>query len=331
MTHASSEHGAVAIIGGGAAGMSCALWLRHLGFTPIIIDQRDELGGQLLRINRVNQWVLGMPHHTSPELASRYARHVLEENIQVNLGARLSACVADGKGFVLMVEESDRLSTSLHVGALVVATGMRVKTRDALGETPGFESLYTSGRLSFFPIDHLEQEEQLQGKIVAVIGGGDNAHFTVNDVAPVASRTHLLIRSRPNAQRTIRKSVEALIEQGVVTEHQGTEVAGFQIHQGRIQIALTKQDCAADPITVDRIFARTGFAPNTEFLEPFELLSTLRKDADGYLMVDQWKRTSVPRVYAIGDVSNPKHPAVVTAIADGAIAARAIAQDLGPS
>lgn len=57
----------------------------------------------------------------------------------------------------------------------------------------------------------------------------------------------------------------------------------------------------------------------------------LEKNGDGYLLVDTWKRASLPFVYAIGDVANPDHPSVVTAIADGATAAQAIAQDVGTS
>ena len=92
---------------------------------------------------------------------------------------------------------------------------------------------------------------------------------------------------------------------------------------------MARNDSKAERIEVDRIFARTGFAPNTEFLAGLGALAGLERNGDGYLQVDACKRASLPFVYAIGDVANPDHPSVVTAIADGAVAAQAIVQDVG--
>jgi thioredoxin reductase len=171
--------------------------------------------------------------------------------------------------------------------------------------------------------------EALEGKRVAVIGGGDNAHFTAKDLASRNALTHLIIRSRPRAQAMVRQEVEALIRQRRVQEHSGALITGFHQGSGGIAIALTRNDSDAECIEVDRIFARTGFAPNTEFLTGLGPWAGLKRTSDGYVRVDASKRASLPFVYAVGDVANPDHPSVVSAIADGAVAAQTIAQDVG--
>ncbi|HWQ70220.1 MAG TPA: NAD(P)/FAD-dependent oxidoreductase [Patescibacteria group bacterium] len=319
----------IAILGGGAAGMSCALWLKHLSFSPVLIEPGAALGGQLLEIHRINRWILGIPGRTGPALAELYGRHVSDEAIDVRLGARPVSVMTEDFGFSLVVRESEHRTTSLPARALVIATGLRVNSSDILHPIPGALPLYESGLLSFFPLDHLEPMEALEGKRVAVIGGGDNAHFTVKDLASRAVLTHLIIRSRPRAQPLVRQEVEALVRQGRVQEHSGALITGFHQGSGGITIALARNDSNAERIEVDRIFARTGFAPNTEFLAGLGPLAGLGRNSDGYVRVDTWKRASLPLVYAIGDVANPDHPSVVTAIADGATAAQAIAQDVG--
>jgi len=319
----------IAILGGGAAGMACALWLKHLGFSPVLIEPGPALGGQLLRINRINRWILGIPGQTGPALAELYGRHVVDEAIEVRLGTRPISVMVEESGFSLVVREGENPTTTLPAQALVIATGLRVKSSELLHPIPGALSLYESGLLSFFPLDHLEPMEALEGKRVAVIGGGDNAHFTAKDLASRTALTHLIIRSRPTAQPMVRKDVEALIQQGRVQEHGGAIITGFHQGSGGIAIALARNDSTAEHIEVDRIFARTGFAPNTKFLTGLGPLAGLERNGDGYVQVDSWKRASLPFVYAIGDVANPDHPSVVTAIADGAVAAMAIAQDVG--
>jgi thioredoxin reductase (NADPH) len=319
----------IAILGGGVAGMACALWLKLIGYAPVILERNAALGGQLLGIDRINRWVLGFRYHDNRQLASRYAEHVGAEDVQVRLGIEMIAASRDGAGLELAWHEPDRQIHSLGVAALVIATGIRVRMQESFGAATGVEALSSSGLLSFFPIDHLNRPEQWAGRTVAVVGGGDNAHFTACDLAETAAATHLLMHSAPHAASTIRRKVEGWIERGAIIEHPEVEIAGFRNTDPGIEIRLTRNGSPAGCLTVDRIFARTGFAPNTDFPAELGPLAELAKDGRGYLSRDAWMRTSHRPVYAIGDVGNPDHPSVVTAIADGAVAARAIERDLG--
>ena len=319
----------VGIIGGGPAGMSCALWLKQLGFAPRIIERNGSLGGQLSNVSRINRWVLGLPGRTGPELSKLYGDHISEENITIIYNTQLAAVEATAEGYRLILQDADRHQTSMLVQALVIATGMRVLGGEVFSGIPGFCSLQASGLVGCFPTDHLDAMENLRGKTVAVIGGGDNAHFTVKDVASVAEKAYLLIRSRPKAQKIIRQEVNALIEQGRVVEYLETEAVAFRQALDGIEISLNQPGSMTAKINVDKVFSRIGFAPNSEFLNTLGPLADIGTQAGGYLCTDSCQRTSAASVYGIGDVAGPSLQSVVTAIAEGAIAARTIVQDIG--
>lgn len=306
----------IGIIGGGVAGMSCALWLKHLACRPVIIEQNDRLGGQLQHLDRINRWVLGFPNKTSAELAGIYADHINQEAIEVLYQAHLLAVTRTATGFDAAISQNGH-TYPLTLQALVIATGARILGPEAFTGLPGFAAIHAAGLASFFPTAHLPILPALQGKTVAVIGGGDNAHYTAKDLALAGAKTYLLMRSSPKARPAIRKDVVALAAQGLVTERTGSEVLAFRQHQNGIEISLSN----GDVIDADRVFARLGFTANSEFLTAFPALAGLSKH-NSYITVDAYKRTSIAGVYAIGDVANSKHQSVANAIAEGAVAAQ---------
>ncbi len=310
----------VGIVGGGVAGMSCALWLTQLGHQAVIIERGGQLGGQLRGIGRVNQWVLGLPGLTSAQMAKRYAGHIAETSASVRLNSRLLSIDVAPDGYYLQLASHGNPET-LSVQALVIATGVRALGADVFGNLPGFTPAYQSGLISFFPLDHLDKLTALNGQRVAVIGGGDNAHFTAKDVALAGARTHLIMRSPAKARPGIRADVSALTRQGLITEHRTTAVTHFRLRQNGLDLALAKNSHATEWLSVDRLFVRIGFAANSEFLDGFAAFAGVHKQ-DGYIVTDTAKRTNLPWLYAIGDVTNAKLQAVVIAISDGAVAAQ---------
>ncbi len=310
----------IGIIGGGVAGMACALWLKRLGYTPVIIEQNAKLGGQLLNLHRPNHWVLGLPGHTSAELASIYAEHIRQEAIDTFCPAHLLELDTTDTGFNAVVEHADKRHV-LALRAIVIASGVRILGLEAFAALPGYQTVLEAGLISNFPFDHLTEQANWAVKTVAVIGGGDNAHFTAKDLVLAGAHVHLLERSTAKARATIRREVLELIAQGRISEHPQTQVTAFQIHQDGIALCLNN----GEPITVDRIFARLGFAANSEGLTAFAAFNGLIKKA-GYIQTDAAQRTSVPWVYAIGDVANARHQSVVNAIAEGAVAAQDLSE-----
>src|SRR5882757_880119 len=79
----------VPIIGGGPAGMSCALWLRNYGLRPVIIERDAGLGGMARRSPYPNDWLLGRPGATARQNADDFARHIKRAAVERWLGARV--------------------------------------------------------------------------------------------------------------------------------------------------------------------------------------------------------------------------------------------------
>ncbi len=314
----------IGIIGGGVAGMSCALWLKHLGFTPVIIERNKQLGGQLLQINRINRWILGAVGKSSIELAQYYADHINDEAITVMFQTRILSVSKDNEGFELAINENGN-HQSLRVRGLVIATGVRALGDELFNDIPGFQACFESGLITFFPLDHLDKLELLNNKTVAVIGGGDNAYYTALDLAKAGAKVFLLIRSEPKARTNVQQEAAFFIEQGIISVMTGIQVSVFREHREKIELSLLEKNIENRRIEVDRVFVRTGFAANSDFLNTLTELSDITKEA-GYIKTDVTKRTSIPWVYAIGDITNSKHQSVVYAIADGAIAAQDISE-----
>ena len=116
----------IAIIGGGPAGMSCALWLKHLDYYPIIIEKSDRLGG-LQNINPFhNKWYLGVHGKTGEKLAREFQRQMEVEFITTFLGARLQK-ITKGENFKIYTKD-----TEIEVASIAIATGQRFKSKRTL-------------------------------------------------------------------------------------------------------------------------------------------------------------------------------------------------------
>src|SRR5262245_62799784 len=94
----------VPIIGGGPAGMSCALWLHNYGLRPVIIEQESALGGMARRSPYADPWLLGRPDQTTRENAAAFAAHIREVGVETWLVALPPELWPARCGFRLAVE-----------------------------------------------------------------------------------------------------------------------------------------------------------------------------------------------------------------------------------
>lgn len=302
--------------------MSCALWLKNLHLNPIIIERNRLLGGQLNQITRLNRWVLGSIDKTSAELAQIYAEHISRENIDVRLDCDLASLFPRTDGFDVIIDNNGVQST-IAVRALVIATGCRALGKEIFANIPGFDEADASGRISAFPLDHLDKLEHLKGKAVTVIGGGDNAFYTASDLMRAGANVTMLIRSRPKARPSLYSSVTEESNPENLVIHTHTYVNAIK-DTGKGLILKTNGDDVSRFIEAERVFIRAGFAANTEFCDRLTALADIAKEK-GYFITNTHKQTNIEWVYAVGDAANHAHQSVVGALADGALAA----QDIG--
>lgn len=305
---------AVAIVGGGPAGMSCALWLIRLGYSPVILEQGQRLGGAQNLSPFHNAWYLGLPSSTGMQIAEQFEAHVRAKDIKLVRGTQVLTVVRDGADFRIITDQG-----LLMAGAVVVATGQRLRGMEDLVALAGCEDLAADPRVSWSPGDTPGLQGEVDDKVVVVVGGGDNGLVTATNLSATAAHVHLLVRSGMRGFAINRELVADLVEAGHVTLHARVRLSGFEVGQ-QLTVGFADAD-GQQRIACDVLCLQFGFTAN---VNPFPGLTLT---ATGHIATDPFGRTSQPGIYACGDVSNPRDPCVATAVGQGAVVARSIEED----
>jgi len=314
----------VPIIGGGPAGLSCALWLHNYGFRPVIVEKEAELGGMARRSPYPNEWLLGRPGATARQNAEEFVRHIRQLKVELWLGARPQRIRHENGGrFGLDVAFFDqRPPQSLSCAAVVLATGTQFRGEEWLDRVDNARRLAAAGRVHLGPAYVGEPGADL-GSHVAVIGGGDNAFDVSRMLIEKGVRATIVMRSpAPKAQPLLVARLRERAASGPAEVLAERTVEALDDAGARVRVRLS----GGGELAVDHVVLLFGYRPNTD--EPWLAGLALDQDPDGYLIVDRNMETSCRGVFAVGDVGNPAHPCIVTALASGAMAAREIQRRL---
>jgi thioredoxin reductase (NADPH) len=314
----------VPIIGGGPAGMSCALWLHNYGLAPLIVEREGALGGLVRRNPYPDRSLLGRPVAHAREHAEEFARHVRETGIACRFGAEPARVDREADGsFVLTLAFSDgRPPQSLHSTAIVIATGTDFRGEEWLDRVANARHLAALGRVHVGPTWPGEPGAKA-GTHVVIVGGGDNAFDVANFLLSKGVKATVVLRAKaPRAQALLVERVKAGVAAGLARIITQRTVAALDQHVAGVRLRLSD----GTELDADHIVLALGYRPNTH--APWLAALALRQDRDGYLIVDANMEASCPGVFAVGDVANPTHPSVATALASGTVAAREIQRRL---
>jgi thioredoxin reductase (NADPH) len=310
----------VPILGGGPAGMSCALWLDNYGLRPLIVESEAALGGMARRNPYPNPWLLGRPGALGRENAAEFARHIEAIKVECWLGARPRHArrFPDGRLGLDIGFSDQRPSRSLACAAMVIATGTDFRGAEWLDAVENARCLAQRGRVHLGPAWAGEPGVDL-GSSVAVIGGGDNAFDVARMLIERDVKATIVMRSKlPRAQPALIDRVRAHEASGRAEILAQRTVAALEEIGGKVRLRLSDGSTRE----VDHVVLLLGYRPNSH--EPWLAELALKQDAKGYLLVDGNMETSCRGVFAVGDVANPVHPCTATAIATGTMAAREI-------
>ena len=292
----------VLIIGGGPGGLSAALWCSELGLKAALFEKEGELGGQLLRTFNAIENHLGIEAENGRELRDRFLQHIEKTNVTRIVGAEVVGADLSEKRIDL--GDGSRYSAK----AIIIATGVRRKT---LG-VPGEDEFRGLGVLK----SGVQSKNDVDGKIVAIVGGGDAAlenalilSETAKKVIVIHRRDAFTARESFIARAQERSNIEFLTGRGVTAIIGNTVVEAVEL-----QDVITG---ARSEIAADLILIRIGVVPNTELFR-----GQIAFDAAGYISVRSQCETDLVGVYAIGDVASPASPTISTAVGNGASAAK---------
>jgi thioredoxin reductase (NADPH) len=294
----------VVIIGGGPAGIASALWCDELGLTSCLIDAASNFGGQLHWIHNPITNYLGARFDNGEAAFRGFSKSLAGRQFTQMLDC--SATSIDASSHSVSLEDGREISAR----AMVVATGVRRRTLDVPGEAEfkGKGVLESGSR----------DKGEASGRKAAVIGGGDAALENALILAEFAEKVYLIHRrDRFSAREEFIRSVKGHDRIEVILDARVRELGGSTSLEF---LDLELGSGGSSRIAVENAVVRFGVRPNSEIVRGIAEL-----DDAGYINVDRDGRTSVPRIYAIGDVANPISPTISTATGSAASAIKSIA------
>ncbi len=301
------RHARVLILGSGPAGFTAAIYAARANLQPLLVTGMEQ-GGQLMTTTDVDNWPADDRGVQGPELMERFEKHATRFGVEIaydhiqSVDLQASPFQLDG--------DDGRYSCD----ALIIATGAVAKY---LG-LPSEETFRGRGVSGCATCDGFMFKDQQ----VCVVGGGSTAVEETLYLANIASHVHLI--HRRNEFRAEPILVDRLLEkvaQGRITLHLQSEVREIIGNDAGVVRAVRLQDSggAERELAVQGCFIAIGHAPNTElFAGQLEL-------TDGYIRTAGQgafaTMTSVPGVFAAGDVQDRIYRQAVTSAGSGCMAA----------
>jgi thioredoxin reductase (NADPH) len=295
----------VIIVGGGPAGLAAGLYCQRAALKTVLFEKGPP-GGQIAISKEVENYP-GVEGITGFDLAEKLLRHaqsfglsvVQEEVVEINAGYDLhSVRLANGDLF--------------HTAALILGVGGTMRKLGVPGEAEylGSGVSYCATCDGFF----------FKDKTVVVVGGGDTAVEEALYLSRLTRRIYLVHRSNALSASKLLQSrllAEPAIE--VIWNTIITEIKG----DGRTVEAVSFEDTETGEkgiFPADGVFIFIGYAPNNQLIPP-----EVRINEQGFVITDEKCETSVPGIFAVGDLRKKFANQIVVAAADGAVAALAAA------
>lgn len=287
----------VLIIGSGPAGMTAAIYGKRAGLSVAVLEGNYINGGQILNTYEVDNYP-GLPGISGLDLADKFKEHAASHGAEFLRGKAESVSLEGNIKVVHTRKEDFRCRT------LVIASGA---VHRKLG-VPGEETLNGMGVSYCATCDGAF----FRDKTVAVVGGGDVAVEDAIFLARGCRKVYVIHRrDQLRAAKTLQDSLFAtegveMYWNGVVTRIDGENKVQ------RITVENTKTG-ESQELEVDGVFIAVGITPDTGFVKDF-----MELDSQGYIIAGEDGKTSVPGVFAAGDVRTKQLRQVITAAADGA-------------
>ncbi|MDR0892695.1 MAG: alkyl hydroperoxide reductase subunit F [Mediterranea sp.] len=291
----------VIVAGGGPTGAAAAIYSARKGLRVAVVAER--IGGQVKETVGIEN-LISVPETTGTALADNLKAHLSRYPIQLLEQRRIEQVTVAGKEKFLTTSVGERLSTP----ALIIATGASWRKLGVPGETE-----YIGRGVAFCP--HCDGPFY-QGKHVAVVGGGNSGVEAAIDLAGICSRVTLFeFSEKLKADRVLQEKLASLPNVEVIASSQTTEVIGDGTKLTALRIK-DRNSGAERLVSLDGVFVQIGLTANSQ---PFkELVETNRM---GEIVTDTHCRTSVPGIYAAGDVSTVPYKQIIIAMGEGAKAA----------
>jgi len=290
----------VLVVGGGPAGAAAAIYAARKGIRTGVAAER--FGGQVLDTMAIENFI-SVKETEGPKLARALEEHVREYEVDIMNLQRASQLIPAGEDGLHRVRFDN--GGELKAKTLILATGARWREMNVPGEQE-----YRGRGVAYCP--HCDGP-LFKGKRVAVIGGGNSGVEAAIDLAGIVAHVTLLEFGEDlRADAVLQRKLNSLPNVRVLKMAQTTEVKG----DGQKVTGLVYKDRTNDEVhsvELEGIFVQIGLLPNSEWLK-----GTLELSRFGEIIVDAKGQTSIPGVFAAGDVTTVPYKQIVIAVGEGA-------------
>ena len=294
------------ILGSGPAGYAASIYAARAGLNPVIIAGAEP-GGQLTTTTEVENWPGDSDDLQGPDLMERMKKHAEKFGVEI-INDHISKVNLKQSPFLLNGTGSYQADT------LIIATGASAKY---LG-LPSEQEFLGRGVSACATCDGFFYK----GQEVAVIGGGNTAAEEALYLANICSKVHLVHRrDELRAEKILQDRIFKKADEGKITIHWNSELEEvLGDASGVTGIKLKNKDSSMSSIDLHGVFIAIGHNPNTEI---FDGQLDMK---DGYIVIKSGldgsvTQTSVPGVFAAGDVADKVYRQAITSAGFGCMAA----------
>lgn len=291
------------IIGSGPAGLGAAIYGERAGLKLAVIDRSPISGGQVLTTYEVDNY-LGMPQISGSDISDRFKEHADKLGVDF-ITADVQSVEDLEEKKVVHTDEGD-----FETKAIILATGAAHAMLGVEGEMKfaGMGVSYCATCDGAF----------FRGRTVAVVGGGDVAVEDAIFLAGICKKVYLIHRRDSlRAADSLQKKLMSLSNVEIVWNSEVSKIQGEEM----VESLLLHQNQTGEEMVleVNGVFIAVGILPNTQSFK-----GLVDMDENGYILADETCATSVPGIYAAGDIRKKALRQIITAVADGANAVNSV-------
>lgn len=285
------------IIGGGPAGMTAAVYAARKRLKTLLISK--DLGGQILLTSEVENY-MGYQYIEGRQLVDKFKEQVRHFPIDQEIGEEAEKLSKEGEIFSILTRGGKKFRGKM----VIIASGKKSRSLNVSGE----KRLIGRG-VSYCSIC---DAPFFEGKEVAVIGGGNSAFEAALDLVKIAPKIYLVdIASSWSADPVLLEQIEKEKKVTSFPRHKVKEIKGDDRVESITIEALDGGQIKS--LSVQGVFIEVGLVPNSEFAP-----SLVQLNQAGEIVVDCGNHTSIPGLFAAGDVSSVPEKQIIIAAGEGA-------------
>jgi thioredoxin reductase (NADPH) len=321
----------VVVIGAGPSGLAAAVYGASEGLDTLVIETAAP-GGQAGSSSKIENY-LGFPTGISgQELANRATTQALKFGAKMMVAHSVTRLECDSRPYKVFLDDG----TSLATRSIVISSGAQYN-KPKIAHLAKFEGQGVYYGATFMESQWCEAED------VIVVGGGNSAGQAAVFMSQTAHKVHMLVRSAELSSTMSRYLIQRIVENPNIELHTRTEIVAME-GDTHLERVTWKDSATGETSThpIRHVFVMTGASPRTEWLA-----GCLALDSKGFILTgrdfvestakrSEWKlsrppfmlETSLPGVFAVGDVRSGNVKRVASAVGEGAISIHMVHQVL---